>query len=113
LALIACPECGTEVSSRAPACPKCGFPINESSPRTASTPIVVTPAKSRGVAILLALVLGGIGAHKFYVGKPGVGVLYMLLVWTFIPMLIGLIEAIQYLLMSDQAFQEKLLAKKL
>jgi|SRR5581483_4003006 len=27
MALIACPECGNEVSDRAPTCPKCGVPI--------------------------------------------------------------------------------------
>lgn len=27
MALIQCPECGTEVSSEAAACPKCGYPL--------------------------------------------------------------------------------------
>ena len=27
MALIKCPECGTEVSSSAAACPKCGYPV--------------------------------------------------------------------------------------
>ena len=27
MALIACPECGREVSSSAPACPACGYPV--------------------------------------------------------------------------------------
>jgi membrane protein YdbS with pleckstrin-like domain len=27
MALIACPECGREVSSAAPACPACGYPV--------------------------------------------------------------------------------------
>jgi hypothetical protein len=27
VALIACPECGSEVSDKAPTCPKCGVPI--------------------------------------------------------------------------------------
>ena len=31
MALIQCPECGSEVSSAARACPKCGYPINERS----------------------------------------------------------------------------------
>lgn len=29
MALINCPECGREVSSRARACPNCGYPIEE------------------------------------------------------------------------------------
>lgn len=33
--------------------------------------------KSRGVAFLLAFFLGAFGAHRFYVGKPMMGALYM------------------------------------
>lgn len=32
MALIPCPECGSEVSDKAPSCPKCGFPL-ASAPR--------------------------------------------------------------------------------
>ena len=35
------------------------------------------PTKSTGVAYLLWLFFGGIGAHKFYLGRPGVAVLYI------------------------------------
>lgn len=33
MALIKCPECGTEVSDKAAACPKCGCPIAEENTR--------------------------------------------------------------------------------
>jgi TM2 domain-containing membrane protein YozV len=35
-------------------------------------------SKSRTVAFLLCAFLGGVGAHQFYVGRFGKGVLYML-----------------------------------
>ena len=60
--------------------------------------------KSRTVAVLLALFLGGIGAHKFYLGKVGTGLLYLLFCWTFIPGLIALFEAIRWLCMSNENF---------
>lgn len=30
MALIKCPECGSEISDRAASCPRCGYPINNS-----------------------------------------------------------------------------------
>lgn len=44
--------------------------------------------------ILLALFLGGIGAHKFYSGKTLMGVIYLVFCWTYIPAIIALIEMI-------------------
>ena len=46
------------------------------------------------VYILLAVLLGGIGAHKFYCGKNGIGILYLVFCWTGIPEIAGLIEGI-------------------
>ncbi|WP_295121198.1 TM2 domain-containing protein [Ruminococcus sp.] len=43
---------------------------------------------------LLCIFLGGIGIHKFYAGKVGIGILYLLFCWTLIPSLIALIEFI-------------------
>ena len=68
----------------------------------------VTPnGKSRLAAGLFAIFLDGIGVHKFYLGKVGLGILYLLFCWTFIPSVIGLIEGIIYLTMTDQAFAAK------
>jgi TM2 domain-containing membrane protein YozV len=48
--------------------------------------------KNPTTAMLLALFLGGIGAHKFYLGQPGLGVLYLIFSWTFIPAIVSFIE---------------------
>lgn len=41
-------------------------------------PTYVIPLKSTGVAYLWWLFFGAFGAHKFYLGRPGMGVFYLL-----------------------------------
>lgn len=48
--------------------------------------------RSPTVGVVLALGLGGLGAHRFYL-REMVGVLYVLFVWTFIPSVIAFVEA--------------------
>lgn len=64
-------------------------------------------AKSKVAAGVLGIVLGGFGAHKFYLGEVGMGILYLVFFWTAIPAIIGLIEGIIYLTMSDAEFARK------
>lgn len=64
--------------------------------------------KSRVAAGVLAILLGDIGIHKFYMGKIGMGILYLLFCWTGIPALVGLIEGIIYLTESDEKFASRL-----
>lgn len=63
--------------------------------------------KSRVTAGLLALLLGGIGAHKFYLNRTTEGLIYLLFFWTGIPGIIALIDGIVLLSMSDTDFAYK------
>lgn len=56
-------------------------------------------------AMLLAIFLGGLGLHKFYLGKVGWGILYLIFCWTFIPALLGLFEGIYLLTMKKENFK--------
>jgi TM2 domain-containing membrane protein YozV len=64
-------------------------------------------AKSKVVAGLLAIFLGGLGIHKFYLDRPGQGVLYLVFCWTMIPAIVGFIEGIVYLCTNDAKFAQK------
>lgn len=68
---------------------------------------VYVPRKSKTTAGILAILLGGLGVHKFYLGKVGWGIVYLLFCWTYIPALIGFIEGIIYLASSDESFNMK------
>jgi len=99
-----CTNCGSIINARAEICPKCGV-------RQLFVPGIIggsTPGgRNRVAAALLALILGGVGIHKFYLGRVGQGILYLVFFWTFIPAIVGFIEGIIYLAMSDQDFEKK------
>ncbi|AKG21928.1 NINE protein [Calothrix sp. 336/3] len=62
--------------------------------------------KSRSVAAVLAFAgtLTISGLHKFYLGQPLWGVIYVLLSWTPIPKVASAIEGVWYLTQDDEAF---------
>jgi TM2 domain-containing membrane protein YozV len=89
------------MSGEAAACPKCGHPNRAASYPTGGAP------KSRIVAGVLALLVGGLGIHKFYLGNIGLGIVYLIFFWTFIPAVIAFIEGIIYLVQDDKTFSLK------
>jgi TM2 domain-containing membrane protein YozV len=125
MALIRCNQCGNQVADTAAACPHCGNPINNyqqppqnfnayNAPGNYNNANVVP--KNRTTAALLALFLGGVGVHYFYIGKPIPGIVF-LVVWLFgwfigffpslIICLLCLVQAIMMFSMTDQQFNEK------
>lgn len=99
-----CSECGSIIRARAEICPHCGV---RQMPPPGIFSSTAPNGKSKLVAALLALFLGGFGIHKFYLGRVGQGILYLVFCWTFIPALIAFIEAILLLVMSDEKFNQK------
>jgi len=61
----------------------------------------------RLLAAALSFFGGSFGLQKFYLGKIFQGVLCLMFIFTFIPAIIGLIEALQLLTMSDYDFNAR------
>lgn len=98
-----CRECGGTMHQTAPLCPSCGA-------RQGTRSVYRTGrggGKSRFTAAALALLLGGVGVHKFYLGQVGLGILYLIFCWTLIPGIIAFVEFIIYLSMSDERFAQR------
>jgi TM2 domain-containing membrane protein YozV len=63
--------------------------------------------KNRGIAIVLALFLGGLGVHRFYLGQITSGFFMLVFFWTFIPAIIGLIDSIGYAVIGEERFHRR------
>jgi TM2 domain-containing membrane protein YozV len=120
-----CHACANILDVRAELCPRCGvrqpviagmqqpgvYPPGAYPPGNAlyapGPYALVRTTKDKTTAGILALLLGGLGIHKFYLGQTGVGIVYLVFCWTFIPSLIAFVEGILYLTMSEQAFAQR------
>jgi TM2 domain-containing membrane protein YozV len=120
-----CRNCGSQIDDKAIVCVKCGVPplsekkhCQNCGADTSPNQVICTKcgvslttkrvgSKNKAIAGVLAILLGGLGIHKFYLGSWGLGILYLLLCWTFIPAIIALIEGILLLVMDEMKFNEK------
>lgn len=91
-----CEKCGNKVAIDAVICPKCGTQLEElKTEENKSNPQVIINNSNtinggygrkqcdKWIALLLCLFLGFFGAHKFYEGKAGLGILYIFTVGLF------------------------------
>jgi DNA-directed RNA polymerase subunit RPC12/RpoP len=89
-----CQKCGNRVNGGS-FCPTCGAQIGQTVQQTPQ-PIIVNvmnanstpvhdgyPYRSKWAAFFLCFLFGGLGVHRFYVGKTGTGILWLLTVGFF------------------------------
>ena len=58
--------------------------------------------RSKRLAVIAAIFFGTFGIHRFYLGEWLYGVLYVAFCWTWIPTLLGVVDGVRYIRMSDE-----------
>lgn len=123
-----CSQCGAPLAPGATSCKYCGEAVQQPIMPSNTQQVYQTPApvqqniyvqssndgvdpswpiKNKTTAGILAIILGGLGVHKFYLGKTGLGILYLLFCLTCVPEILGIIEGIIYLTSDEHNFQVK------
>lgn len=70
-------RCGAEMNREDRFCHACGPEVGRARPTPRFAPPADTSEYSRLAAFLLCLLIGFTGAHRFYVGKVGTGILWL------------------------------------
>lgn len=116
-----CPQCQQYVDNNDQFCPRCGYnfsqqgnpgtppPINNFYPSDNAFDACGPEGKSRGVAALLAILLGGLGVQYFYLGKTLAGILSIIftIVTCGLWEIVALIQGIMMFCMSNVQFRQK------
>ena len=130
-----CPECGKQYSTQEKVnrvkCPYCGAETNvayadqepqpsqwqqfgQQTARTVDDVFSSGPSgRSRGIAGLLAILVGAIGVHYFYIGKTGAGVVFLLATLVSCGLLgvvteiVSLIQGILFFTSTQEEFESK------
>lgn len=91
--MVHCRACGKEIHEEAKVCPQCGAPQPPTPARSDKTILA---------AFLLCCFFGWTGAHRYYVGKIGTGILMLLTGGVF-----GVLWLIDFIMIIVGAFTDK------
>ncbi len=117
-----CPNCGQYTDDFSRFCGSCGHNFSQTNGQPTPPPYNAggsytdnafdacgPEGKSRGIAALLAIFLGGLGIHYFYLGKTNAGIISIILtvVTCGLWQTVMFIQGIVMLCMTNAQFREK------
>jgi len=124
---VACPSCGVRPRGANKFCHNCGNQMEQNQVMclkcgVAMQPAAAAGAKNKMVAVLLGILLGALGIHKFYLGYNMEGIIMLLVslgggvvtcgIGSGVVAIIGLIEGILYLTKTDEDFERTYVQNK-
>ena len=103
-----CKFCGAEIDDDCVVCPACGKQVAPLKTENENLFGKTINGRNRLIAALLALFLGGIGIHHFYLGNTTYGIISIIFCWSGIPYIIGIVQGIMMLLETDEEFAKRI-----
>ena len=91
-----CSSCGSIIKIAAEICPKCGVRQFGQAPVSTNEYRIDKPT-----LILITILLGAFGGQFFYLRKYGSGVACLLLCWTFIPVILAVVDFFIFISKSE------------
>lgn len=82
-------------------------PADSGAPYRAARAPAAPGQTTRRRAMLWCALLGGVGAHRFYLGQKGFGLLYLCFCWTFVPLIASWIDLAIMAAQDDEDFAEE------
>ncbi len=108
-----CTACGAAIARKVTYCPKC-----DARQPVARDPALADAASKKLAAGLCAILIGGLGVHKFILGFTTAGVIMLLIsfltcgIGAIVMHVISIIEGITYLTRSDEDFYQLYIVEK-
>lgn len=109
-----CSNCGNQCAINQAVCLNCGAATSTlqsgvviAQPTNLASGVEYSAGFNQNTAGILALFLGGLGAHKFYHGSFAWGIIYLVFCPTLIPAILALIEGIMYFTMDKQQYDSR------